>query len=273
MNFFTIFVSLLLAMSGGNSSHRHAAVAAPGNQTITGEEVKKQFAVDFGRLPEGWVNASDVMDEVWSLAGLRGVNYYAYGGPTSLSTTASRMDIRSPLYQVWFGVYVIPNPNPKTMTSKNATATTDTAVKLADMDQRSWLVAMGDPQPLGLVKVELHRADTVRIDGADRVLYTYKGKSHSDVGAKATPLRQSFGPMNDESWKSNVPPFHELELRGQFAFWTDSNRHLTIIVYSVAPVFTTNDGQKIDLFPNLEKQFLAMMQNIRIKEAKTSTEN
>lgn len=269
-SFFTIFVPLLLAMSGGNSSHRHAAVGSPGNQTMTGEEVKRQFDVDFGRLPEGWVNASNVMDDVWSLAGLHGVNYYAYGGPTSPSTTASRMDIRSPLYQVWFGVYVISNP--KTMTSKNAAATTDTAVKLADMDQRSWLAAMGDPQPLGLGKVELHRADTIRIDGADRVLYTYKGKSHSDVGSEVTPLRQSLGPMNDEAWKSKVPPFHELELRGQFAFWTDSNRHLTAIVYSAAPVFTTNDGQKIDLFPNLEKQFLAMMQNVRIKETKTSSE-
>jgi hypothetical protein len=262
-SFFTIFVALLFTMSGGNSSHRHPAVAAAGNQTMTGEEVKKQVDVDFGKLPDGWVNASSVMDEVWNLAGFHGVNYYAYGGPTSPSTTASRMDIRSPLYQAWFGVYVISNP--KTMTAKNATATTDTAVKLADMDQRSWLAAMGDPQPLGLVKVELHRADTVRIDGADRVLYTYKGKSHSDVGPVTTPLRQSLGPMNDESWKSTVSAFHELELRGQFAFWTDGNRHLTIIAYSAAPLFTTNDGRKIDLFPNLEKQFLAMMQNVRIK--------
>lgn len=270
-SFVPVFASMLLAMSGGNSSHRHPAVAAPGNQTMTGEEVKKQFDVDFGKLPDGWVSASNVMDEVWSLAGFHGVNYYAYGGPPSPSTTASRMDIRSPLYEAWFGVYVIANP--KTVTPKNTTANTDTAVKLADMDQRSWLAAMGDPQPLGLVKVELHRADTILIDGANRVLYTYKGKSHSDVGSAVTPLRQSLGPMNDESWKSKVPSFHELELRGQFAFWADNNRHLTIIVYSAAPVFTTNDGQKIDLFPDLEKQFLAMMQNIRIKETKASTTN
>ena len=263
-SFFALFASLLLTMAGGNSSHRHAAASSNG-QTIAGDEVKKQVDVDFGKLPDGWVATSNVMDDVWSAAGLHGVNYYAYGGSALPATTASRLDLRSPLYQAWFGVYVISNP--KTVTPKSTVATMDTAVKLADMDQRSWLTAMGDPQPMGLVKVEQHRADTIRIDGADRALYTYRGKSHSDVGSVATPLRQSLGPMNDESWESQVPAFHDLELRGHFAFWADNNRHITIIVYSAAPVFTTNDGKKMDLFPKLEKQFIGMMQNLRFKSA------
>jgi hypothetical protein len=224
---------------------------------VTGSDIQKRVSVNFGLLPDGWKSDSTVMDPIWESIGLAGVNFYAYGGPTPDSKAASRLDPRSRLYQAWVGVYVIADKTP------SSNITVETASTVADLDQRSWLEAMGDPHPLGLIDVTRKSAGPIRIDGKARPLYAQEGRSHSDIGTVQTPLRKSLLSGAPEPAMGSLSSFHDLQLHGYFAFWTDSTRHVKIVVYSVAPSFKTSAGEDQNLFKPLREEMIRMMKQIR----------
>ena len=99
---------------------------------LSGAEIARTIDVDFGPLPAGWVKETNVMDPIWQPLGLRGVNYYAYGGPTKDGSPAARLDIKSSAYQAWFGVYVIALDS----ATKVRLDSIENAVRVADLDQR-----------------------------------------------------------------------------------------------------------------------------------------
>ncbi len=226
----------------------------------TGEWIARNITVTFNPLPPGWVAEQNVMDDIWKPLGLHGVNFYAYGGKTATTSHSMRSDPDSPLYQAWFGVYVVDGGD---HTGK------DLGPKLADLDQASWLGAMGDPHPLGLTHVHLRRAGTISIAGAERSLFEYSGRSHSDLSATVTPLVRHLGVVPMASWQGHLKPFHDLELRGYFVSWREPQRELTMIAYTAAPVFTLASGQRHDGFQQLDASFRSMLKNIRIADART----
>lgn len=255
--FFGFFLLLTIAPGLSWSVNKQAAPAS-------GEDILRTIDVDFGPLPIGWVKETNIMDPIWGPMGLSGVNYYAYAGPPRAGARAGRLDTNSPAYQAWFGVYVIALP----AGAHARVDSIDTAIRLADLDQRSWLQAMGDPQPLGLVDAEHHARGSIRVDGRTVPLFVYAGKSHSDVGAVHTPLRQHLNDDDATSWQSFVAPFHDVLLHGNFAFFTDTRRGVAVIIYSAAPSFHDKNGKQHDLYKPLKAEFLSLMRSVRLNDKK-----
>jgi hypothetical protein len=106
--------------------------------------------IDLGDLGPYWIVQSNVMDEIWVPLKLTGVNYFAYGAPVKPNAFAARTDASSPLYQAWFGGYAI-NGGKEVFATRIKENEFDWFSKFAELDQISWLAAMGDPHPKGQV--------------------------------------------------------------------------------------------------------------------------
>ena len=142
----TLAIALRTMSALAQEQPRHPSAVTPA-QASTGEVLAKQINVSFAPLAPEWVTEQNVMDPIWEPLGYKGVNYYAYGGPATGHNFAARSDPDSPLYQAWFGAYVIAGGKAAFgMADENHGC--QAFAKLAEYDQRSWLQAMGDPSPV-----------------------------------------------------------------------------------------------------------------------------
>lgn len=233
--------------------------ATPSEALRDGAWIAQHVSVAIDSMPSGWVFQPTVMDRAWVTLDVRGVNFFAYGGPVAPQTFAARSDPASPLYQAWFGVYVI---------ADSAAARPDIPMQLGGLDQQSWLGAMGDPQPV-FTLTRTQARGTVAIAGVDRPLYTFDAATHSDLNNGATPLAQRLGMPAEASWPKGLVSFHDLGLHGYYTYWYDAPRRLTVIVYSCASAFDRS-GVKRDNFPALDTTLMQMMRNVRVRDRPTS---
>src|SRR5579883_1448005 len=114
------------------------------------QEREDTVVVTLGPLSSAWIAPlTNVMNEIWAPAKVRGINYYTFAGPHSwLHSYSERSNPRSPYYQAWVGAYVIKGVNGSLPADPEALAR-----ELTTLDQRSWLSAMGDPKPLAELDV------------------------------------------------------------------------------------------------------------------------
>jgi hypothetical protein len=222
--------------------------------------------IDLGDLGPEWVSQSNSMDEIWAPLKLTGINYFAYGEPVKPSTFSARSDASSQLYQAWFGGYAI-NGGKEVFASGVEAKEFDWFSKFAELDQVSWLSAMGDPNPIA--KWTQHsKPQTIRIDGADRTLYVATMMSHSDVSEPTdhmTGLAKMIGmPPRLASAPVPVQSFHPLNIKGLYAFWYDSQRDMVFVVYGVAGSFKDTAGQRHDNYPALAKRLRRLMERVKI---------
>ena len=206
-------------------------------------------------MPASWVKEQNVMDDVWKPLSMRGVNYYAYGRPKPPHMFAARSDPESPLYQAWAGVYVIADSD---------AADGATPMRLAELDQLSWLGAMGDPRPAFKLTGTRERG-TIAIAGADRRLYAFDATTHSDLGPATTPLAKHVGMPPATQWPPGLAAYHEISLRGYYASWYDAKRSATVIVYTCAAAYD-HSGSRRDNFPTLDADFKQMMRNVHVQD-------
>jgi hypothetical protein len=228
----------------------------------TGDSLAKSIATSFDPLPTGWIADQQVMDPIWEPLGVRGVNHYAYGGPTSPNEFSSRSDPDSSLYQAWFGVYTIAGGKDKFQTGDQQ-RDFQAAVKLAEYDQRSWLEAMGDPMPVATSDAT-PVVTTLFIEGAQRTLYAVDMHSHSDLNSGSSPLAKGIGMPPIAKWQKELSPFHEITLHCEFAFWYDPQRGITVFVYAASSAFKLKSDGLRDNGPALRKHLREMMQRVRI---------
>jgi hypothetical protein len=222
--------------------------------------------VDLGYLGPAWIVQTNVMDEIWAPLKLTGINYFAFGAPVKPNVFAARSDASSPLYQAWFGAYAI-NGGKEVFASGVKAKQFDWFSKFAELDQASWLSAMGDPHP-NARWVQHSKPQTIQIASDDRTLYEATMVSDSDVSDSSdqmTGLARSIG-MPPELTSGPVPvtPFHPLTIKGLYAFWYDSKRDMIFVVYTVAGVFKDSAGQWHDNYPLLSKKFRGMMRRVQV---------
>jgi hypothetical protein len=224
-----------------------------------------QAKVDLGALPSGWTRDQNVMDPIWEPLNLKGVNYYAFGGPHAPNQFAARSDPGSPLYQAWFGAYAIQGGR-EIFSSKDESKQFAWLAKLAEFDQISWLGAMGDPRPeANWTDHSAPKFET--IDGSRRIVYHATMKSHSDIsppGPDSTPLAKMIGMPGAESLGVAVKPFHPVILKGLYSFWYDAARDMTFVVYAVSSSFKGSDGALHDNWRVLQPQFHRMIKKVRV---------
>ncbi|HKV50294.1 MAG TPA: hypothetical protein VJO52_03760 [Gemmatimonadaceae bacterium] len=245
----------MMAVAPHATAQQRASAAAPSEELRDGEWISKHVEVAFDSIPSGWVVEQNVMDRAWVTLSMRGTNFYAYGGPVAPRTFASRSDPASPFYQAWFGVYVI---------ADSAAARPDVPLQLGALDQRSWLGAMGDPQP-AFTLTRTQARGTVVVAGTTHPLYTYDATTHSDLSDGASPLAQHLGMPAEATWPTGLLSFHDIALHGYYTYWYDASRRLTVIVYSGASSFDQS-GTMRDNFPALDAAFLQMMRNVRLRD-------
>lgn len=240
---------------------RHSSVVTPA-QAPTGEVLAEHISVSFAPLAPEWVAEQNVMDPIWEPLGYKGVNYYAYGGPATGHNFAARSDADSSLYQAWFGAYVIAGGKAAFgMAGENHGC--QAFAKLAEYDQRSWLQAMGDPSPLAQSMASPHFSTTAIAD-SKRTTCSFDMKSHSDLGTADTPLAKHMGMPPSEKWKDRLSPFHDLTLHVVGAWWYDSRRDVSVIVYGASSAFTTKSGAARDNRSALDATLARMMTQVHV---------
>jgi hypothetical protein len=201
---------------------------------LVAQEKADGVAIVFAKPPSPWVTPmKNVMNPMWRSIGAEGVNYFTFAGPGNLLRSYSeRSEPSSPYYQAWVGAYVAKR--------RDGTLPQDLpawAKQVTELDQRSWLAAMGDPQPLAESATPT-RAGTVVVDGRTLELWHGTMRSHSDLSEEAKgPLATLVGMPPKSSWPPGIRSFHDVTLDGYFVCWPDATRRVSIVVYAVAALF------------------------------------
>jgi hypothetical protein len=198
---------------------------------LVAQEKADGVAIVFAKPPSPWVMPmKNVMNPMWQSIGAAGVNYYTFAGPRNLLRSYSeRSDPRSPYYQAWVGAYVTKR--------RDGTLPQDLptwAKQVTELDQRSWLAAMGDPQPLADSTAPTSAGNVV-VDGRTLELWHGTMRSHSDLSEMAeSPLAMLVGMPPKSSWPPGIRSFHNVTLDGYFVCWPDATQRVSIVVYAVA---------------------------------------
>jgi hypothetical protein len=229
---------------------------------MVAQERKAGVAIAFGHTSSGWTTPlKNEMNEIWHPAQVQGVNYYTFGGPRSwFSPYSERSNPRSPYYQAWVGGYVIRKADGTLPNDPQLLAS-----ELTNLDQRSWLEAMGDPQPVSVLD-SLTSAGSILIDGSNWPLWHGIYRSHSDLSANATSeLAQIIGMPDQSAWPAGVSPFHDVILEGYLAWKVQPKENVTVVIYAVAARYA---AQSLALggTPALSRdELLAMMRSASLR--------
>ena len=236
----------------------------------TGDEVAQHINVSFDPLPSEWVTEQNVMDPIWEPLGYKGVNYYAYGRPLPGKNFAARSDPRSSLYQAWLGAYVIVGGK-SVFGSGEKDAQCAAFVKLAEYDQKSWLLAMGDPHPFAEFSPTRHFL-TIPIDRSERTGCSLEGATHSDLSSAETPLAKHMGMPPEAKWKDRVSAFHDLDLHIVGAWCYDERRDISVIVYTACSRFKNRAGMVKDNDLAIATSLRQIMRQAKLVDAGGSTQ-
>jgi hypothetical protein len=217
----------------------------------------------FGFIAPGWLPPQTIsMTPFWSAAGLpeTGTNYYSAGAPGSPSTPFwERFDPSSPLYQAWFGAYVVDNFqfanewNHAVVSVHDIPNSVQRVLALAAVDQIAWLTGFQDPQPLAAPIP----SSLVVVPAANGYFLAYlQVRSHSDVGG-TIPSFPFYPPYATLS--SMVAAYAEVTLSAAILFKYISSKNELVIVYSSGTQWTTLDGASHSTPPSVMGMQLAMM--------------
>jgi hypothetical protein len=198
---------------------------------LVAQEKADGVVIVFAKPPSPWVMPmKNVMNPMWQSIGAEGVNYYTFAGPSNLLRSYSeRSEPRSPYYQAWVGAYVTKR--------RDGTLPQDLpawANQVTELDQRSWLAAMGDPQPLAESAAPISAGNVV-VDGRTLELWHGTMRSHSDLSEKADgSLATLVGMPPKSSWPPGIRSFHNVTLDGYFVCCPDPTQRVSIVIYAVA---------------------------------------
>ena len=240
-----------------------ARIALGRQAELVAQEHADGVTIVFPKPPSAWVTPmKNLMNPIWAPIKTNGINYYLFAGPrTWLNSYSERSDPASPYYQAWVGAYVIKRVDGTLPNDLQALAWQTTA-----LDQRSWLSAMGDPNPLA-ESTPAVSAGTITIDGRTLPLWRGTMQSHSDLSAEPRgPLATLIGMPPKSSWPAGVDSFHDVTLDGYFTWWADSARKVSIVVYAVSasyPGQTATVGSR----SLVNDELLSLMKSAKVEAA------
>ncbi len=239
-----------------------ARVALNRDPGLAAQERKDGVAIEFVPRSPHWVTVmKNEMNEIWLPAKVQGVNYYTFGGPRNpFRPYSERSNPRSPYYQAWIGGYVIKTADGSVPADPQALAS-----ELTNLDQRSWLEAMGDPQPVSELE-SLTSAGNIDIGGTSWPLWHGVYRSHSDLSADSeSQLAGILGMPKKSSWPVGVSPFHDVTLDGYLAWKVDTAHRVTLVIYAVAGRYA-GQSEALSTDSALSKdELLSMMRSAAIR--------
>ena len=231
---------------------------------LAAQEKADGIRIVFAPPPTPWVAPlKNVMNPMWQSIGAAGVNYYTYAGPADLlSSYSERSDPGSSYYQAWVGGYVTKRQDGTLPENLQAWAR-----QVTELDQRSWLAAMGDPAPLAESESPT-RAGNIVVDGRSMALWHGTMRSHSDLSASAdTPLAMLVGMPPQSRWPATIHSFHDLTLDGYFVAWSDASRRVSIVVYAVAAIPPDRAAPGLDPRRDAKAELLGLMRTATVQPA------
>jgi hypothetical protein len=202
----------------------------------------------------------NLMNSIWRPIGAAGVNYYTFAGPARVFRSYSeRSNPTSPYYQAWVGGYVTK--------TKDRTLPADLpawAKQVTELDQRSWLEAMGDPHPAADFSVPT-AVQTIAIDGHALQLWHGTMRSHSDLSDHpAGALATLVGMPPEALWPAGIRSFHDLTLDGYFVCWSDVTRDVSVVIYAVGTIPATQSAREQNESRRLQDELLSMMRGAKV---------
>ena len=230
-------------------------------------ETRNGLKPEFEMLPAGWIpQMCQPMDGIWTGLGLKGMNYFSFGGPAHrFDDYSARSDPSSPLYQAWFGVYVIAGH--ANWVSADGTITGSELARVAEFDQNAWLGAMGDTKPQTEF-VASEKPESVKIAGKVRPLIVATFRSHSDLNTNKSKLAELVGMPRQEQWNRDLDSYHNVLLTGFLSAWYEPAKDVTIVVYANGAGYKTRNGREVDCFPALRKDFISLMSALEFKRSR-----
>ena len=231
------------------------------DSALAEQERADAVAIVFAKPPPVWITPmKNQMNGIWEPIKANGVNYYMFAKPqTWFRTYSERSNPTSPYYQAWVGGYVI-----KARDGSLPTDLESLAWQVTALDQRSWLSAMGDPNPIA-DSTPATRAGSITIDGHSLPLWHGTMRSHSDLSAHPSgPLATLLGMPPQSSWPSGVDSFHDVSLDGYFASWVDSGRKVSVVVYAVAANYVSQTEERRNSI-SINAELLGLMKSAKLE--------
>ena len=238
-----------------------ARIALDHQADLAAQEHADGVAIAFPKPPSAWVTPmKNRMNGIGAPIETEGVNYYTFAGPrTWLNSYSERSNPSSPYYQAWVGAYVIKRTDGTVPDDLQSLAWQTT-----ELDQRSWLSAMGDPSPLAESSPPVS-AGTIMIDGHSLPLWHGIMESHSDLSADPKgQLAMLIGMPPKASWPAGIAAFHDVTLDGYFTWWADSQRKVAIVVYAVAASYP-GQAATVNSRSLVNDQLLSLMKSARVE--------
>ena len=265
-----ISAALLLVVGAGYVMRRTllldvARVLLDRDAELVAQEKADGLRIVFEKPPPPWVaTLKNVMNPMWQPIGAEGVNYYTFAGPGNLLRSYSeRSDPNSSYYQAWVGGYVTKRRDGTLPEELPAWAK-----QVTELDQRSWLAAMGDPAPLA-ESVPPSSMGNIVVDGRTVELWHGTMRSHSDLSENAaSPLAMLVGMPAKSSWPAAIRSFHDLTLEGYFVCWSDATRRVSIVVYAVAAIAPDQSAPGLGSHRDIRDELLALMKTATVKPAR-----
>jgi hypothetical protein len=240
-----------------------ARVAINHDAEVIGQEHTDTLAIVFPRPPPAWISPmKNRMNEIWDPIKADGVNYFMFAGPrTWLRTFSERSNPRSPYYQSWVGGYVIKRRDGSVPNDLQSWAW-----QVTTLDQRSWLLTMGDPRPLA-ESGSATNVGNITIDGHSLPLWHGVMRSHSDLSDHPTsPLATLIGMPPKTSWPRGVDSFHDVILEGYFVCWPEPQHRVSVVIYAVSasyagpPPTAQHDNSKL-----VNDELLSVMKSAKLE--------
>jgi len=231
------------------------------DSALVAQERADAVAIVFAKPPPVWITPmKNQMNDIWEPIKANGVNYYMFAKPqTWFRTYSERSNPISPYYQAWVGGYVI-----KARDGSLPTDLESLAWQVTALDQRSWLSAMGDPNPIA-DSSPATRAGSITIDGRNLPLWHGTMRSHSDLSAHPSgPLATLLGMPPQSLWPSGVDSFHDVSLDGYFACWVDSQRKVSVVVYAVAANYAAQTEERRNSV-RINDEMLGLMKSVTLE--------
>ena len=244
-----------------HSAVKVARIVLTHDSALVAQERADAVAIVFADPPPAWITPmKNQMNDIWEPIKANGVNYYMFAKPqTWFRTYSERSNPISPYYQAWVGGYVI-----KARDGSLPTDLESLAWQVTALDQRSWLSAMGDPNPIA-DSSPATRAGNITIDGRSLPLWHGTMRSHSDLSAHPSgPLSTLLGMPSQSLWPSGVDSFHDVSLDGYFACWVDSQRKVSVVVYAVAANYASQTEERRNSV-RINDEMLGMMKLAKLE--------
>lgn len=266
-----IFSAVLLLVVGAGYAVRRtllldvARIFLDRDSELVAQEKADGVQIEFAKPPSPFVvPLKNVMNPMWQAIAAEGVNYYTFAGPGNLFRSYSeRSNPASPYYQAWVGAYVTKR--------RDGTMPRDLpewAKQVTELDQRSWLAAMGDPEPLA-ESAPPSSMGSIVVDGRTVELWHGSMRSHSDLNESAdSPLAMLVGMPPKSSWPPGIRSFHQVTLDGYFACWPDATRHVSIVVYAVAVIPTDKSATDADSRHDISDELLGLMKTAAVRSSR-----